>query len=137
MRLSYTLFTSLALTLSALAATMPTKRQGVIVTVPGTTVAPSDGSEISPESSFTFSYERRNYCESGYSPISVYLSTSQPTNADVTGDGELADGSFVFKFGDYLYPNFGMLLLSHRLSTHIEHQRAQVFPRWALLRRPL
>ncbi|OSD05389.1 hypothetical protein PYCCODRAFT_1465295 [Trametes coccinea BRFM310] len=82
------------------------KRQGV-VPAHGLTVQPADGSTVTPGAAFPFEYENENYCESGYSPISVYLSTSPPTDADVSG-GELVDGSFVYKFGDYLIANFGL-----------------------------
>ncbi|KAI9062760.1 hypothetical protein FKP32DRAFT_1573857 [Trametes sanguinea] len=83
-----------------------TKRQGV-VPAHGLTVQPADGSTITAGASFPFEYRNDDYCESGYSPISVYLSTSPPTDADVSG-GELVDGSFVYKFGDYLIANFGL-----------------------------
>ncbi len=106
MRLSSLIFTALGLALAAAAATVPEKRQ-VILAPSGTTVAPSDGSTIATGSEFPFEYQPTNYCHSGYSPISVYLSTAAPTSADITGGGELAEGSFVFKFGDYLYANFG------------------------------
>ncbi|KAI0762536.1 hypothetical protein C8Q74DRAFT_1220476 [Fomes fomentarius] len=107
MRLSSLVFTALGLALAAAAATVPAKRQ-VILAPSGTTVAPPDGSTIAPGSSFPFEYRPTNYCHSGYSPISVYLSTAAPTSADITGGGALAEGSFVFKFGDYLYANFGL-----------------------------
>ncbi|KAI8983329.1 hypothetical protein BD414DRAFT_578914, partial [Trametes punicea] len=35
-------------------------------------------------------------------------STSPPTTADVTTGGELVNGSFIYKFGDYLIANFGL-----------------------------
>lgn len=105
-------FTSTFLSALALSATSFTqaaslaKRQ-IVIPTHGTTVAPANGSTITPRTSFPFNYEHANACESGYSPISVYLSTSPPTSSDVTNAGELANGSFVFHFGDYLIPNFG------------------------------
>ncbi|KAL1952348.1 hypothetical protein VTO73DRAFT_1497 [Trametes versicolor] len=109
MRFSTSTFLS-ALALSAASFTQAAslvKRQ-IVIPTHGTTVAPADGSTITPGTSFPFNYEHANACESGYSPISVYLSTSPPTSSDVTNAGELADGSFVFHFGDYLIPNFGL-----------------------------
>ncbi|KAI0367483.1 hypothetical protein BV20DRAFT_1089453 [Pilatotrama ljubarskyi] len=99
-----------ALALSAsftYAASLTATKRQIVASEHGTTVEPADGSTITPGVSFAFSYENRNFCESGYSPISVYLSTSPPTTADVTTGGELVDGSFVFKFGDLLIANFG------------------------------
>ncbi|KAI0358909.1 hypothetical protein OH77DRAFT_1395991 [Trametes cingulata] len=108
MRFFYALSTlALSASLTHAATLAATKRQ-IVVSEHGTTVDPVSGSTITPGASFPFSYENRNFCESGYSPISVYLSTTQPTTADVTNSGELADGSFVFKFGDFLIANFGL-----------------------------
>ncbi|KAH9927437.1 uncharacterized protein BXZ73DRAFT_90716 [Epithele typhae] len=73
----------------------------------GTTVEPTNGETIDPDTSFPFDYENANICHSGYSHISVYLSDSAPTSADISG-GELVAGSFIFKFGDWLIPNFGL-----------------------------
>ena len=81
----------------------------------GVTVQPPEGSGIVPGATFPFEYENRNFCESGYSAISVYLSTTAPTSTDVTSDGTLTEGSFVFHFGDFLIPNFGQLLEILRL----------------------
>lgn len=112
MRFSTSFSTSTFLSALALSAASFTqaaslvKRQ-IVIPTHGTTVAPADSSTITPKTMFSFNYENANACESGYSPISVYLSTSPPTSADVTNAGELVDGSFVFHFGDYLIPNFG------------------------------
>ncbi|KAI0638935.1 hypothetical protein C8Q77DRAFT_1213661 [Trametes polyzona] len=89
------------------AVSVPTKRQ-IVVPAHGTTVNPAEGSTITPGASFAFKYENIDFCESGYSPISVYLSTSPPTAADVTSGGELSEGSFVYRFGDFLIANFGL-----------------------------
>lgn len=97
---------ALLFSLSAVSIHVPSKRQ--VVSAHGTTVEPASDSSIAPGTSFPFSYEQANYCEAGYSPISVYLCSSPPTAVDVTTSGELTNGSFLFKFGDYLIPNFGM-----------------------------
>ncbi|EJF58487.1 hypothetical protein DICSQDRAFT_110246 [Dichomitus squalens LYAD-421 SS1] len=95
-----------ALSVGATAASL--KPRQIVDTAHGVTVQPSDGSVIVPGTAFPFDYENRNYCESGYSPISVYMSATAPTSANVTNDGTLADGSFVFHFGDFLIANFGL-----------------------------
>ncbi|KAI0761659.1 hypothetical protein BD413DRAFT_485507 [Trametes elegans] len=111
-----TILSTLALSATSLggaaASVLPAKRQ-IVVPAHGTTVAPAEGSTILDGASFPFSYQNRNYCESGYSFISVYLSATPPAAADVTGGGELADGSFIYKFGDYLIPNFGLPAMSN------------------------
>ncbi|KAI0666213.1 hypothetical protein C8Q78DRAFT_984575 [Trametes maxima] len=103
--------------LSALALSAATSTQGashnavkrqIVVPSHGTTVNPADGSTITPGASFPFTYQDRNFCESGYSLIWLYLSVEPPTSANVTTGGQLADGSFVFTFGDFLIPNFGL-----------------------------
>ena len=81
----------------------------------GTTVSPASGSTIAAGAAFSFSYTNENLCHSGYTPISVYLSTSAPTSSDVNSSGGLADGSYVSHFGDYLMANFGYSPASHTL----------------------
>ncbi|RDX43946.1 hypothetical protein OH76DRAFT_1487495 [Lentinus brumalis] len=105
--LSSVLLTALALASAAHGAIPLGKRQQV-VSAHGTTTAPANGSTIVPGSTFPFHYSDSNFCESGYSLISVYLSTSAPTAADVTTSGGLVDGSFSFDFGNFLIPNFGL-----------------------------
>ena len=95
----------LAFALSATAVSVAEKRQ--VVPDHGTTLEPTDGSTIAPGTNFPFSYQRRNACNTGYSPITVYLSTAAPASSDVTPDGHLASGSFILHWGDYLYANFG------------------------------
>ena len=99
-------FSALALSaLSIVSGTrVPIKRQ--VIPSHGTTVAPADGAVLQPGDAFAFNYENSNTCESGYSPISVYLSESAPTDADIV-NGSLTTGSFIFKFGNWLIPNFG------------------------------
>ncbi|CDO68801.1 hypothetical protein BN946_scf184805.g10 [Trametes cinnabarina] len=104
-----TLLSAIALATASFshAATLAaTKRQGVVPTH-GLTVQPVAGSAITPGDPFAFRYENANACESGYSPMAVYLSASAPMDADVRG-GELVDGSFEYKFGDFLIANFGL-----------------------------
>ena len=79
-------------------------------------VAPANGTTIDPGATFAFDYENSNECESGYSPISVWLSTSAPTSSDISG-GELVSGSYIYKFGDWLIPNFGEDPKAHAIKT--------------------
>ncbi|RPD77059.1 hypothetical protein L226DRAFT_358749 [Lentinus tigrinus ALCF2SS1-7] len=74
------------------------------------TPEPANGSTIIPGSSFPFSYQPADSCHGCFSPISVYLSASPPTAADITSSGELADGTFVAFFGDFDIPNCGFPL---------------------------
>ncbi|KAI1789181.1 hypothetical protein LXA43DRAFT_893331 [Ganoderma leucocontextum] len=108
---SFTFAAASALALSFLstgctAATLAPRQ--IVVSAHGTTVEPASGSTLTPGSAFSFSYTNEDYCHSGYSPISVYLSTSAPTSADVTTSGGLVSGSFAYHFGDYLIANFGL-----------------------------
>ena len=103
--LSSVLLAALALTHVGRGFTLLEKRQQV-VSAHGITTEPANGSTIVPESSFPFHYSNVNFCESGYSPIHIYLSTSAPTAADVTTSGGLVNGSFSFDFGNFLIPNF-------------------------------
>ena len=82
------------------------KRQ-IIAPSHGFTAEPANSSIIEGGADFDFLYYNSNYCHSGYSQISVYLSTSAPTDGDVTNEGGLADGSYVVDFGTYLIANFG------------------------------
>ena len=82
------------------------KRQMVVPTH-GFTAEPANASIVEGGADFDFLYYNSNYCHSGYSQISVYLSTSAPTNNDVTNEGGLVDGSYVVDFGTYLIANFG------------------------------
>ncbi|KAI0662370.1 hypothetical protein C8Q70DRAFT_957870 [Cubamyces menziesii] len=90
------------------AASLTAAKRQIVVPAHGTTTEPTGGSVIAAGDAFPFKYENVDYCESGYSPISVFLSTTAPTDADVTNSGELADGSYVYKFGDFLIANFGL-----------------------------
>ncbi|KAI0717724.1 hypothetical protein C8T65DRAFT_694133 [Cerioporus squamosus] len=74
------------------------------------TAEPANGSTIVPGSNFPFSYEPSDSCHGCFSPISVYLSISPPTAANITDSGELMNGSFISFFGDFDIPNCGFPL---------------------------
>ncbi|KAI0802983.1 hypothetical protein BC629DRAFT_1591089 [Irpex lacteus] len=73
-------------------------------------IAPADGTPIQPGQTFSFQYSLNNWCEAGYTPLSLYLTQSPPTLADVDGSGKLETS--IFHFGDFLYPNFGLPQMS-------------------------
>lgn len=92
----------LASTLSQCSAILPR------AALPGGPISqPTIGSTITAGQPFNFQYGVRNYCESGYSLITVWLLANQPTVDDVTSSGTFADGEYLYEFGAYLQANFG------------------------------
>ena len=75
----------------------------------GTISQPTSGATLTPGQEFTFQYLRTNFCNTGYSKISVYLLATQPTASDVTTSGTIDNP--LFSFGDFLYANFGQYLI--------------------------
>ncbi|KAI0085700.1 hypothetical protein BDY19DRAFT_996598 [Irpex rosettiformis] len=73
-------------------------------------VAPADATVIQPGQPFSFQYSLNNWCEAGYTPISLYLTQDPPTLSDVDGSGKLDQS--IFHFGDFLYNNFGLPQMS-------------------------
>ncbi|PSR82966.1 hypothetical protein PHLCEN_2v5936 [Hermanssonia centrifuga] len=70
-----------------------------------TIVAPADGSSITPGTPFTFQYQVDNWCEAGYTPLSVWLVANEPTGSDVNSTAQISDS--LYYFGNWLIPNFG------------------------------
>ncbi|OCH94156.1 hypothetical protein OBBRIDRAFT_789495 [Obba rivulosa] len=89
------------------ALSLPAKRQ-IVSSVHGTLVAPTPDTSIAPQEAFPFTFDTVNLCESGYSPLSVWLLQQPPANVMMTTSGEFADGDYLFKFGDFLVANFGL-----------------------------
>lgn len=103
-----TLFPAL-LVLAGSASSLPTKRQSIHDF--GTITAPTSGVAIAPGQTFNFSFTSVNYCESGYEPLSVYLTAAAPSDETFAVDGAyggFAEGDYLYHFGDYLIPNFGL-----------------------------
>ncbi|KAI0697170.1 hypothetical protein BC835DRAFT_1270752 [Cytidiella melzeri] len=73
-------------------------------------VAPADGTVIQPGETFSFQYTLDNWCEDGYTPVSVYLLQTAPTSSSLNSTGKYSQ--FVYHFGDYLYNNFGLPVMS-------------------------
>lgn len=101
---AFSLFATLAFAL-----TLP-KRQTTIIQSPfsGTIAAPAANDVIVPGTNFTFEYHNSNWCESGYSPFTVYLTSGSapPPFDNVTVNGTLAEGTYVLDMGKYLIANF-------------------------------
>lgn len=88
------------------ASSLPAKRQ-IISSVHGTLAAPNADAVIAPQETFPFSFETANLCESGYSPLSVWLLQQPPSDVSLTSSGEYAEGDYLYQFGDFLVANFG------------------------------
>ncbi|GBE83222.1 hypothetical protein BKA93DRAFT_725691 [Sparassis latifolia] len=91
------------------AASSPTKRQTIYNY--GTIDEPVVGTAIAPGETFPFEFTSVNLCESGYNPVSVWLLAEPPSDETfaVSGNyGGFASGDYLYQFGDYLIPNFGL-----------------------------
>lgn len=89
------------------ASSLPAKRQ-IISSVHGTLAAPTTNTAIAAGEAFPFEFNTANLCESGYSPLSVWLLQQPPANLTMTSSGEFAEGDYLYKFGDFIVANFGM-----------------------------
>lgn len=133
-------FTVLALALSALvsqAAALPTTlmQRQIVAAVHGSISAPAQDAPIAPGEPFAFDFQSVNYCESGYEPVTVYLFENEPDVSQMNADGSFNETLYLYKFGQWLIPNFGTLPLMYRLSGSIMlTYTLQVFPLWT--RRP-
>jgi len=89
------------------ASSLPAKRQ-IISSVHGTLAAPTTNTAIAAGEAFPFEFNTANLCESGYSPLSVWLLQQPPANLTMTSSGEFAEGDYLYKFGDFIVANFGL-----------------------------
>ncbi|KAF7340791.1 hypothetical protein MSAN_02108200 [Mycena sanguinolenta] len=74
----------------------------------GSIVAPTAASSINSGSVIPFNYVDLNWCHEGYTPITVYLSETQPTSLNATGGVT----EYMASYGPYLIPNYGLAPLS-------------------------
>ncbi|KAI0344034.1 hypothetical protein BDW22DRAFT_1427684 [Trametopsis cervina] len=74
-------------------------------------VAPSAGSVINPGETFSFQYSLNNWCEGGYTPISLWLLQDAVTSSSLNSSEQF--DQYIYHFGDYLYPNFGLPAMTH------------------------
>ncbi|RPD56814.1 hypothetical protein L226DRAFT_615678 [Lentinus tigrinus ALCF2SS1-7] len=103
--------------LSTLAVLSRICNSQIVVSDHGTTTEPADGAVITPGDTFPFAFEPAPFgtqvCFAAYEPIDIYLSTSPPVAADVTGGVNspcgLVGSSFVVDFGGYVVPHFSGL----------------------------
>ena len=68
---------------------------------------PAAGTSIHGGDTIPFSFDSSGFggkCHPGYTPISVWLLSSQPTSGSLNSDHEFSD--FLYHFGDYLIDNF-------------------------------
>ncbi|KAF8207023.1 hypothetical protein K438DRAFT_1962660 [Mycena galopus ATCC 62051] len=72
----------------------------------GTLTAPATGTVVTSGQSFSFNYEDSNWCEGGYTPITVWLLDYAPTTANLNATGQFSDATFYF--GKYFIGNFGL-----------------------------
>ncbi|KAJ7470774.1 hypothetical protein FB451DRAFT_321232 [Mycena latifolia] len=77
-----------------------------IVSNHGTITQPTAGLEISSAASIPFSYQDSNWCEGGYTPITVWLLDFAPTTANLNATGQFVDAAYYF--GPFLIGNFGL-----------------------------
>lgn len=75
------------------------------VEVVSSIVTPADGASIQAGETFSFQFTLDNWCESGYTPISLYLLADAPTASSLDASGQYSE--FIYHFGDYEYSNFG------------------------------
>lgn len=104
----FALALAIASTIYASASALP--RQ--VTSNKGTINAPTSGTLVSSNSSIPFSYSDRNWCEDGYSPVSLWLTDYEPTISNLNVTGQFSEGDFTYYFGLYTNPNFGMYRLS-------------------------
>ncbi|ESK89951.1 hypothetical protein Moror_749 [Moniliophthora roreri MCA 2997] len=78
----------------------------------GTIISPSADSLVSSGGTFDFNYRQSNWCNAGYSPITVWLTDYEPVAANLTTTGVFPEGAYTFFFGSFLEPNFGLPPLS-------------------------
>jgi len=109
------MYFSKALVLSAFAAisaASPTILPRQVTGNHGTIVSPVSETTVSSGESFPFSYADSNWCEDGYTPLTVWLTDYAPTTANLNSTGQFPDGEYFYYFGEYLQGNFGLPPLS-------------------------
>ncbi|KAJ7628514.1 hypothetical protein FB45DRAFT_694631, partial [Roridomyces roridus] len=83
----------------------------VIVSQHGTITQPTADSTtlpspLVPGTSFPFAYQDSNWCEGGYTPITVWLLDYAPTTGNLNATGQFTDA--LYSYGLFLIPNFGL-----------------------------
>jgi uncharacterized protein YraI len=104
MRFSAPLLASLFAAFAAAAPNLPR----VISPNHGTITQPTAELVVTSGESFPFNYQDSNWCEGGYTPITVWLLDYAPTTANLNSTGQFSDAAYYF--GPYLIGNFGKRL---------------------------
>lgn len=108
-------FTFLPLALSVAASVLPQPR--TIVSTHGRIEAPTTKAKVSVNTSIGIKYVPGDWCHTGYSPITVWVTDSEPTASSIDADtGVFKDGEFKAFIGSYTVPNYGKLLVFHSFS---------------------
>ncbi|KAK7032756.1 hypothetical protein R3P38DRAFT_3352079 [Favolaschia claudopus] len=90
---------------AAFAAAVPNVPR-VISSNHGALTAPLTGTLVAPGETFSFAYQDSNWCEGGYTPITVWLLDYAPTTANLNATGQFTDATYYF--GPFLIGNFGL-----------------------------
>ncbi|KAJ7760643.1 hypothetical protein DFH07DRAFT_771726 [Mycena maculata] len=91
---------------AVLAAASPLNLPRVISPNHGTIVEPTSGTVVASDTAFPFTYQDSNWCEGGYTPITVWLLDYAPTTDNLNATGQFLDATYYF--GAYLIGNFGL-----------------------------
>ena len=93
----------------ACASVLPRQTQVWESPFSGTITAPTSDAVLLSGANFSFAYARSNWCESDFSPFTVYVAqgTAPPAFESVTPDGALAEGAYTAQLGKYTVSNFG------------------------------
>ncbi|KAJ6553585.1 hypothetical protein DFH09DRAFT_1166947 [Mycena vulgaris] len=79
----------------------------VITSHHGTITQPTSGLVAGSGASIPFSYQDSNWCQGGYTPITVWLLDFAPTTDNLNATGQFPDAAYYF--GTYFIGNFGLL----------------------------
>lgn len=83
---------------------------------------PAAGTPIHGGDTIPFGFDSSGFggkCHPGYTPISVWLLSSQPTSGSLNADHEFSD--FLYHFGDYLIDNFARKSGARLVSQFVAH----------------
>jgi hypothetical protein len=69
-----------------------------------TLASPADGTPMAAGQTFPFNFELSNWCETGYSPFSVYILDSKPTASSMNATQGFTN--YLHFYGTYLVDNF-------------------------------
>lgn len=101
-------FTLLTLVLSTAVSALPTPR--TITVSHGTINSPAPKAKVSFNTNLGLQYTPGNWCQNGYSRVSVWLTKTAPTTANIDSEtGVFKDGQSVHYFGNYTIANWGEL----------------------------